>query len=211
MVSHGCRLLFPEAVHPAGRRPAQIDRRRAEAAHRARPGDEGPEDLEEPVGRLLHGIGKPGHQQRIDHRRRGRHPQRLAVEPRAHATLRGEQFLPVGVEHRRHFGAAINLERQRGTENRHAVRVVGGAIERVEHPAMTLAGTGATQFLGQHIVVRKRSATSARNIRSTSRSTSVTMSMAPFLSMRTPVRNLDRWISPARATASTAVARNAGL
>src|SRR5262245_37328431 len=51
---------------------------------------------------------------------------------------------------------------------------------------------------------------SARNMCSTARSTSVTRSIVPFLSTRTPVPNRAICISPARTTASTAVARNRG-
>src|SRR5215212_9843168 len=50
----------------------------------------------------------------------------------------------------------------------------------------------------------------ARNSRSTCRSISVTRSMAPFLSTRMSVPKRDSCTSPARITASIAVARNCG-
>src|SRR5215211_6099664 len=50
----------------------------------------------------------------------------------------------------------------------------------------------------------------ARNSRSICRSISVTRSMAPFLSIRMSVPNRDSCTSPARVTASIAVARYCG-
>src|SRR5688572_25738908 len=49
-----------------------------------------------------------------------------------------------------------------------------------------------------------------RHIRSHSRSTSVTRSIAPFLSTLKPDSRPDTWMSPARRTMSTAVARKTG-
>src|SRR5262245_42225325 len=51
----------------------------------------------------------------------------------------------------------------------------------------------------------------SRNMRSTATSTSVTRSVAPFLSMRMVCPNRAICRSPARTTASTAVVRNSGL
>src|SRR5688572_14666609 len=51
---------------------------------------------------------------------------------------------------------------------------------------------------------------SARNSRSTRRSISVTRSIAPFLSTRITPPKCAIWISPARITDSTAVARKTG-
>src|SRR3954468_11078692 len=56
----------------------------------------------------------------------------------------------------------------------------------------------------------KRSPMSARNPRSTSRSISVTRSIAPFLSTRMAPPKCAIWICPARMTDSIAVARNTG-
>src|SRR5437764_3627858 len=55
-----------------------------------------------------------------------------------------------------------------------------------------------------------RSASTARHMRSHSMSTSVTRSIVPFLLIVKPERCFADWMSPARRTISTAVARKTG-
>ena len=103
----------------------------------------------------MHVVGEPGHEQRVDERGRRRGAERRAVEPGADAPFGREQLLAVGVEHSAHDRLAVDLERQRGAEDRHAVGEVGGAIERVEHPAVGSTGVAAAELFGQYVVVWK--------------------------------------------------------
>ena len=159
----------------------------------------------------MHVVRKPGDEQRVDERGGRRHAHRLAVETRAAAALGREELLAIGIVDRGDFGLAVDLERQRGAEDRQPVRVVGGAVERIEDPAEPGRHGPAPPISSARIWWSgNRSAISARNIRSTSTSTSVTRSIVPFLSTRTPDRSVTSWMSPARTTASMAVARKAG-
>ncbi len=58
-----------------------------------------------------------------------------------------------GIEDRADDRLAVDLERQRRAEDRDAVREVGGAVERVEHPSVRPAAVAAAQFLGQDVVL----------------------------------------------------------
>ena len=91
----------------------------------------------------------------IDQRRRVRHADRLAVAPGADAAFGREQLLAVRIVDRARDGLAVDLERHRGAEDRNAVRVVGGAVERVEHPAVAGAGARLPHLLGEHVVIGK--------------------------------------------------------
>ena len=94
--------LLPEAVEPARRDVAEIEGRRAEPPHRARDRQELRRTARRaPPASLLHVVGKPGAEQRIDQRRGRRHAQRRAVEPGAVAALGGEQLAPGRIVDRR--------------------------------------------------------------------------------------------------------------
>ena len=112
--------------------------------------------------------------------------QRRAVQARAPAPLGREQLPPAGVVDGCHLETAVDLERQRGAEDRQAVGEVGGAVQRIEDPAVP--GLAVVSAAGTPRRARRvqgnRSAIIARNMRSTQRSTSVTRSIAPFLSTR---------------------------
>ena len=87
-------------------------------------------------GIALHVVVEAGDQQRIDQRRRRRDAHRLAVQPCAVPALGGEQLAAVRIEDRRDHRHAADLERDRAAEDRQAVRVVGGAVDRIEDPAV---------------------------------------------------------------------------
>ena len=155
-MSHGFRSRFPEPVHAAGRDVAQVDRRRPEAPHRARLADEGAEQADDLVDARVHVVRKAGDEHRVDERRGRRHAQRPAVQKRAAAALGGEQLLRVRIENRGDLRDAVDLERQRRAEDRQAVRVVRGAVDRIEHPARARRATSrAAHLLGEHLMIGK--------------------------------------------------------
>ena len=112
------------------------------------------------------------------------------------------------------LGAAVDLER-RATRRRSAGRARSSSCRRADRtPSASATGgpstgpppnsSASTSWSGN------RSAMTARHIRSHSRSTSVTRSIAPFLSTRKPDSRRASWMSPARRTISMAVARKTG-
>ena len=85
------------------------------------------------------------------------HAQALVVEKRAFAALGDEQLL-VGrvVDHPGHHHV-VALQPDRDGELRNAVEEVGGAVERVDDPAMGLVGTVlATALLAEKAVAGPR-------------------------------------------------------
>ena len=62
------QIALPEAVHPARRHVAQVDRRRPEAAHRPRLADEVAEQTDDLVDALMYVVRKTGDEHRIDQR-----------------------------------------------------------------------------------------------------------------------------------------------
>ena len=130
------QALLPEAVEPARRQVAEVERRGAEPPHRPRLGHEGAEQPDHLVDRLVHVVGEPGAEHRVDQRRGRGDAQRGAVEPGPGAPLGREELLAQRVVDRRHDRRAVDLEGQRRAEDRQAVRVVDRAVERVEHPAV---------------------------------------------------------------------------
>ncbi len=62
----------------------------------------------------------------------------------------------VGIVHCRDLGDTVDLERERGTEDREPVRKVGRPVDRVEYPARATGDRLApAQLFGQHGVIRK--------------------------------------------------------
>ena len=66
----GLEIAFPEAVHAPGRDLAEVDRRRAEAAHRARVADERGEESDDFVDARVDVVRKAGDEHRVDQLRR---------------------------------------------------------------------------------------------------------------------------------------------
>ena len=81
---------------------------------------------------------------------------RTTVEERAAATLGREKFLPCRIVDGADLRDAVDLECERRAENRHAVRVVRRAVDRIEDPAWPRrAGRRPAQFLGEDGVIGK--------------------------------------------------------
>src|SRR5262249_26739549 len=143
---------------PPGRHITEIDRGRAETPDRTRELQEALEEPDQPAGVVLDGIREARAEQRVDERARRRDPHGQAVEPRALSTLGGEQLVAAGMVAGADDRLAVDLERQRRAEDRQAVRVVGGAVERIEDPAV--AGRGVAiprllELLAEHDVARE--------------------------------------------------------
>ena len=139
----GLDVALPIAIETAGRDPGEVERGGAEAAQ--------PRDL------LLHGAGFPLPKREIAAAMMGKsagdhglgkafsagNADALLVHERAFALL-GDEHLFVGRivdqagDHR-----AFAFERDRNRELRNAVQEIGGAVERVDDPAMRLVGAVA--------------------------------------------------------------------
>ena len=101
-------------------------------------------------------VREAGHQQRVHQLIEGAHGQRAAVEEGARAADGREQLPARRVVDRAHHHLPVHLEGERGAEDRQAVRVVVGAVERVEHPAVARANRlVAAELLGDDLVVRE--------------------------------------------------------
>ena len=85
--------------------------------------------------------------------RRG-HPQPAVVEVGAVAALGAEQLVAQGVEDDAGGDLAMLLERDRDRPVRQAVQEVGGAVERVDDPAIVrrAAGLGAALLHDEAVV-----------------------------------------------------------
>ena len=176
--------LLPEAVHASAGDVADVERRRPEAAHGARFAEKRGEQADQLRHLVLDGVRKAGHQQRVDERLGLRHVESRAVEERALAAFGGEQLVARRVVHRADLEPSVHFERHRAAEQRQPVREVRRAVERVDDPAeprARLAGRPAQSPRPARRGPGCRSAMSARIMRSTARSTSVTRSIVPFL------------------------------
>ena len=86
----------------------------------------------------------------------GRDAQRRAVQERAAAALGGEQLLAIRIVDGRDLGDAVDFERERRAEDRQAVRVVGRAVDRIEHPARSRRHRRrAAHLLGEDLMIGK--------------------------------------------------------
>ena len=79
-------------------------------------------------------VRKAGDEQCIDQSRGRRNRQRPSVDIRSVPSLRSKQLVARRVVDCADFSAAVYLEPERRAEDRKAVGVIRGAIERVEDP-----------------------------------------------------------------------------
>ena len=153
----GLDIALPIAVEPAGGDPGEIERGGAEAAQAgdlllhgagflARQREVAAADMRQAAGD--HGVGKPLAAGDAD---------ALLVQEGALAAL-GDEHLVVGRivdqagDHR-----ALALERDRNRELRNAVQEIGGAVERIDDPAVRLVGALAlAAFLAEKAVTGPR-------------------------------------------------------
>ena len=81
---------------------------------------------------------------------------RPPVQRRAAAADGGERLAPAGIVHHGDHAAVGVLARDRDRPHRIREQVVGGAVERVDHPDEAGAARGAAALLGHHAVVGPR-------------------------------------------------------
>src|ERR1700728_1310499 len=147
----------PIGIEPAGRNPGEIESRGAIAAQAGeillRGGDlvaRNGQVAASVMGQAAadDGVAKPAP--------RG-HPDALAVEKGALAAL-GDKKLVVGrIVDERGDDGAVALERDRDREMRNAVQEIGGAVERIDDPAVALVGAGGgAAFLAEKAVIPPR-------------------------------------------------------
>ena len=151
----GRQIALPEGVEAAGGDPGEIERGGAETAQAGemilRGGDFVPPEREvaaavmrQPAGD--DGVGEPLPRGDAD---------APVVEEGALAAFGDEQVVVRRIVGQRRDDGAVALERDRDGEVRNAVQEIGGAVERVDDPAMTLVGAGAgAAFLAEEAVVR---------------------------------------------------------
>ena len=128
--------LLPEPIEPAGGDIAEIECCRSQPAYRPGARYERPKQTDDFVGRLMHIVRKTGAQQGVNEVGASRHCERGTIETGPTAPLRHEQLLPAWVEHDTQLDLAIDLQRQRATEDGQTVCIVHGPVDRVEHPAI---------------------------------------------------------------------------
>ena len=152
------QIALPIGIEPSGGDPGEIERRRAVTAQTGkvllRGGDLVTRQRQiaaAPVMRQAagdHRVGQP-----LAHR----DPDALVVEIRALAALGDEQLLVGRIVGQAGDDGAVALERDRHREMRDAVQEIGGAVERIDDPAMALVGAGAgAAFLAEKAVGRPR-------------------------------------------------------
>ena len=151
------KVALPIGVEAAGGDPGEIERRRAEAAQPGevllRGGDlpAGEGEIAAPVMRQPAGddrIGEPLPRGDAD---------APVVEEGALAVLGHEQLVVRRIVGEGGDDRAVPLERDRHGEMRDAVQEIGGAVERIDDPAMRPVGADmGAAFLAEEAVIRPR-------------------------------------------------------
>ena len=151
----GVELPLPEPVEAAAGHVAQVERRGAGATHPlCLPYRFAPEgEVEVRVLPLV--VRKAGSEERtVELVHRGE-LDRGAIQARAGAAERREELLADGIVNQPEEELVVAGERDRDREVRVAVGEVGGAIERVDVPAMAVATGAAGGLLGMDAVLRE--------------------------------------------------------
>ena len=108
-------------------------------------------------------------------------PQAPVVEEGAGAALGDIEFVDDRIVDDAGDDLALALERQRDGEDRDAVEEIGGAVERIDDPAVGLVAAGdLAAFLGEEAVAGPRLGSSAISISSARWSAAETKSPGPF-------------------------------
>ncbi len=84
------------------------------------------------------------------------HANSLAVQLRTGAARGGELFVAHRVDDHRVFESVAVLQSDRDREVRYAVKIVGGAVERIDDPGVFGAGERLAVFLAEDAVIRIR-------------------------------------------------------
>src|SRR5205823_12449715 len=141
--------LLPESVEAACGDVGQIDGRAAQPAGAARELGEAAESgdhLRQPVAIA---VGKTGADDRFDEPGRMRDAQLLAVERGALAAGRVEDLVAQRIDRAAGEGTTVFLRRDSAAEERNAVRIVGGAVERIDDEARGAPRTALAALFGK--------------------------------------------------------------
>ena len=154
---HACRRVpgieieLPEAVEASAGHTAQVERRRTRPPHAVR----AQSDLMIEVNvRILVPLvaGKAGGHQAFGQVRDLRHLDCVADSVRAASLLGREQLVARGIVNHAGNSPVLVLQSQRNAEHRKSVRKVGGAIERIDIPAIVAAGIDQALLFAENIV-----------------------------------------------------------
>ncbi len=153
----GRQITLPECVKAAGGDPGQIERRGAEAAQARivllRGGDF--ITAEHQIAAAI--MRQPAGDDRVGEALPSGDADPPVVEESALAALGDEQVVVGGVVGQRRDNRGIAFKRDGDRKVGDAVQEVGGAVERIDDPAMTFVGTGArAAFLAEEAVIRPR-------------------------------------------------------
>ena len=151
------QIALPVAIEPAGGDPGEIERGGAVAAQAG-------EILlrDENFGPRARQVAAAVMRQAAGHHRVGEpRPRRDAnppvVEEGALAALGDEQIVVGRIVDEAGDDGAVALERDRHGEMRNAVQEIGGAVERIDDPAVRVVGAGMrAAFLAEKAVIRPR-------------------------------------------------------
>ena len=148
------RVGLQEGVDAAGGDVRQAQRRRADAPNAPATAGELGDALSE-LGDRPRIVGlHAGADERLVERRRRRDVQPVARQPRPGASRRREQLAAERLEDRRRGDALSVPDGDRRARQRHAVGVVGRAVERVDEPGVAALGGAGAALLAEDRVVR---------------------------------------------------------
>ena len=151
------KIALPIGIEPAGGDPGKIERRRAIAAQSGEMllcrGDLVPGQTQIAAAQMRQAAGDDG----IGKALARRDPDALVVEERALAALGDEELVVRRIIDDAGNDRARALKPDRHREMRNAVQEIGGAIERVDDPAVGLvAALMRAAFLTEKAVIRPR-------------------------------------------------------
>src|SRR5579862_7528661 len=147
------QVALPVGVEPAGCDPGEVEGRRAVAAQSGKVLLRGGN-----FAARQHEVAAPVMRQAAGDNGFGKIAARgdakaLIVEERALAVLGDEELLVGRIVNEAGNDGAVALERDRDSEVRNAVQEIGGAVERIDDPAMASVGAGAgAAFLAEKAV-----------------------------------------------------------
>src|SRR2546428_8291182 len=126
--------FLPEPVEPSASHVSQIERRRTVAAHGLRVHDE-VRKMARKFSPLAYVVGKTGAEQRAGKIPDCGNVNAAPVERRALSALGREEFFAYRVVNRAQLQSSFVLQSNRNAKAGVAMRVVRGAVERVDDPA----------------------------------------------------------------------------
>src|SRR5439155_123930 len=128
------QLDLPEAVKATGRHVTEVQCGRPGPTDALSPEREASKVVQVILGAFSDIVGKAGDQQGRVKRDGARDAQRRAIQRGAPACLRDEELLSGGIQDDTKDAPALVFEPDRHAVGRKAMREIGGAVQRVDHP-----------------------------------------------------------------------------